>query len=88
MKKQWAVYWATKKQFKPAAFKLLIFIAMNTKRRKHNSNYVVTKENDVFIASCPDLGLICRAATEQEAIADLQEALALFFEDMPGPADG
>ncbi len=51
-------------------------------------NYVVVKEDGVFIAKCSDLDLECRGATEQEAIADLQEALALFFEDMPGPADG
>jgi len=32
--------------------------------------------------------LSCRGATEQEAIANLEEALALYFEDLPGPADG
>jgi predicted RNase H-like HicB family nuclease len=57
-------------------------------RRKQNSNYVVIRENGVFIATCPDLDLTCRGATEQEAIANLEEALALFFEDLPGPADG
>ena len=61
---------------------------MKTKKRKKNSNYVVVKENGVFVASCPDLGLACRGATEQEAIENLQEALALYFEDLPGPADG
>jgi predicted RNase H-like HicB family nuclease len=61
---------------------------MRTKKRKQNSNYVVVKENGVYIASCPDLDLACRGATEQEAIENLQEALALFFEDLPGPADG
>ena len=61
---------------------------MATKKRKQNSNYVVVKKNGVFIATCPDLDLECRGATEKEAIENLQEALALFFEDMPGPADG
>lgn len=61
---------------------------MKTKKRKQNSNYVVIKENGVFIAQCPDLDLECRGATEQEAIENLQEALALYFEDLPGPADG
>jgi predicted RNase H-like HicB family nuclease len=61
---------------------------MNTKRNKQRMNYVVVKEDGVYIAKCSDLDLECRGATEQEAIADLQEALALFFEDMPGPADG
>ena len=61
---------------------------MKIKKRKQNSNYVVTRENGVFVASCPDLGLTCRGATEQEALENLEEALALYFEDLPGPADG
>jgi predicted RNase H-like HicB family nuclease len=61
---------------------------MKNRKSKQNSNYVVIKENGVFIAQCPDLGLSSRGATEQEAIENLQEALALYFEDLPGPADG
>jgi len=61
---------------------------MRTSKRKRNSNYVITQENDVFVVSSPDLGLTCRGATEQEALANLEEALALYFEDLPGPADG
>ena len=63
-------------------------ITMKTKKRKQSSNYVVIQENGVFIARCADLDLECRGANEQEAIANLQEALALYFEDLPGPADG
>lgn len=61
---------------------------MNAAKRKPKSNYVVVQENGVFIAQCPDLDLACRGATEQEAVANLEEALTLFFEDLPGPADG
>lgn len=61
---------------------------MRAAKRKPNSNYVVVKKDGVFIAQCPDLDLECRGATEQEAVANLEEALALFFEDLPGPADG
>jgi predicted RNase H-like HicB family nuclease len=61
---------------------------MKTNKRKRNSNYVIVKEDGVFVAKCPDLGLSCRGATEQEALANLEEALALYFEDLPGPADG
>jgi hypothetical protein len=63
-------------------------IAMRTNKNKQRMNYVVVKEHGVFIAKCSDLDLECRGATEQEAIANLQEALALFYEDLPGPADG
>ena len=61
---------------------------MKTNKRKRNSNYVIVKEDGIFVAKCPDLGLSCRGATEQEALANLEEALALYFEDLPGPADG
>lgn len=61
---------------------------MNIKKSKRRSNYVVTLENGEFVARCPDLGLVCRGATEKEAVANLEEALALYFEDLPGPADG
>lgn len=61
---------------------------MKTKKNKRSPNYVVTKEGGVYVARCPDLGLASNGATEQEAIANLEEALALYFEDLPGPADG
>lgn len=61
---------------------------MPAMKTKSKSNYVVVKENGVYIASCPDLDLSVKGATEKEAIANLEEALALFFEDLPGPADG
>ena len=61
---------------------------MATMKRKPNSNYVVVQENGVFVARCPDLDVVSRGATEKEALENLEEALALFFEDLPGPADG
>jgi hypothetical protein len=63
-------------------------IIMKTKKNNQRMNYVVVKEGGVYIAKCSDLDLECRGATEQEAVASLQEALALFYEDLPGPADG
>ncbi|MBI4937856.1 MAG: type II toxin-antitoxin system HicB family antitoxin [Nitrosomonadales bacterium] len=61
---------------------------MKAAKRKQKSSYVVVRENGVFVARCSDLGLACPGATEQEAIASLEEALAFYFEDLPGPADG
>ena len=57
-------------------------------KHKQRKNYVIVKENGVFVARCSDLELDCTGATEQEAVANLEEALALYFEDLPGPADG
>ena len=59
-----------------------------TMKRKPNSSYVVVQENGVFVARCLDLEVSSQGATEEEAIENLEEALALFFEDLPGPADG
>ena len=57
-------------------------------KRKSSPNIVVVQENGVFVARCPDLEVSSQGATEYEAIANLEEALALYFEDLPGPADG
>lgn len=57
-------------------------------KRKSNSNIVVVQENGVFVAHCPDLDVTSQGATKEEAIGNLEEALALYFEDLPGPADG
>jgi predicted RNase H-like HicB family nuclease len=61
---------------------------MKPTKRRQRTNYVVTREDGVFVARCSDLGLVCPGETEQEAIASLEEALKLYFEDLPGPADG
>lgn len=61
---------------------------MKTSKKKQNPNYVVVQENGVFVARCPDYDVVSHGATEQEAIGNLEEALALYFEDLPGPADG
>ncbi|MFA7239860.1 MAG: hypothetical protein WC091_07085 [Sulfuricellaceae bacterium] len=61
---------------------------MTTMKPKSNSSYEVVQENGVFVARCLYVEVESQGATEQEAIANLEEALALFFEDLPGPADG
>lgn len=61
---------------------------MRPQKRKQRMNYVIVKENGVFVAKCADLDLSCPGATEQEAREALEEALSFYFEDMPGPADG
>lgn len=48
----------------------------------------MVQENGVFVARCLYVEVASHGATEKEAIANLEEALALFFEDLPGPADG
>jgi predicted RNase H-like HicB family nuclease len=42
---------------------------------------VVTKEDDLFVALCPELNVASQGHTEQEAIANLREAVELYLED-------
>ncbi|NTV11112.1 MAG: type II toxin-antitoxin system HicB family antitoxin [Zoogloea sp.] len=43
-------------------------------------NYVVSIEDGVFIARCLDVEVTSDGSTEQEAVANLQEALDLYLE--------
>lgn len=44
-------------------------------------NYVIFPEEGVFVARCLDIEVASDGATEEEAIANLREALELYFED-------
>ena len=44
-------------------------------------NYVIFPEEGVFVARCLDIEVASDGATEKEAIANLREALELYFED-------
>ena len=44
-------------------------------------NYVIFPEEGVFVARCLDIEVASDSATEEEAIANLREALELYFED-------
>jgi predicted RNase H-like HicB family nuclease len=43
--------------------------------------YVVFPEDGVFVARCLDIEVTSDGSTAEEAVANLQEALELFFED-------
>lgn len=46
---------------------------------------VVTREDDLFVAQCLDVDVASQGASEEEALANLREALELYFAD---PATG
>lgn len=46
-------------------------------------NYVVFPEDGAFVARCLDVEVASEGDTESEAIANLKEALELYFEDHP-----
>ena len=46
-------------------------------------NAIITKEEDMYIAKCPEVGTVSQGETIEEAIANLQEATELYLEEFP-----
>jgi predicted RNase H-like HicB family nuclease len=44
---------------------------------------VVYKEDDLFVAECPEVGTVSQGYTTEEAIANLKEATELYLEEFP-----
>ncbi len=52
---------------------------------KINLKSIVWKEGDYYVSRCLDVEVSSFGKTKKEALAMLQEALELYFEDMPLP---
>jgi predicted RNase H-like HicB family nuclease len=50
---------------------------------KRNLQYVLVEDDDAFVARCLDIEVASEGDTQIEAIANLREALELYFEDCP-----
>lgn len=46
----------------------------------------VTQEDDLYVARCLEVEVTSQGANLEEALANLREALELYFEDTPLPA--
>jgi len=44
---------------------------------------VVHKENDLYVAECPEVGTVSQGETIEEAVQNLQEATELYLEEFP-----
>jgi len=44
---------------------------------------VIHKENDWYVADCPEVGTVSQGKTFEEALANLQEATELYLEEFP-----
>ena len=53
--------------------------------RKINLKSVVWKEGDYYVSQCLEVEVSSFGKTRKEALAMLQEALELYFEDIPLP---
>ena len=46
---------------------------------------VIHKEEQLYVAECPEVGTASQGPTVEEALANLKEATELFLEDFPLP---
>ncbi len=44
---------------------------------------VLHKEDDLYVAECPEVGTISQGDTIEEAVANLKEATELYLEEFP-----
>ena len=46
---------------------------------------ILHKEENMYVAECPEVGTVSQGATVEEAIANLREATELYLEEFPSP---
>jgi predicted RNase H-like HicB family nuclease len=46
---------------------------------------VLHREDDLYVAECPEVGTVSQGPTIEEAIANLREATELYLEEFPLP---
>jgi predicted RNase H-like HicB family nuclease len=46
---------------------------------------VIHKENDIYVALCPEVGTASQGMTVEEAVQNLKEATELYLEEFPMP---
>ncbi|MBI2631810.1 type II toxin-antitoxin system HicB family antitoxin [Candidatus Pacearchaeota archaeon] len=44
---------------------------------------IITKEEDMFIAECPEVGTVSQGYSIDEAVANIKEATKLYLEEFP-----
>ena len=49
---------------------------------------VIHQEDDLHVATCPELGTVSQGATIENALANLKEATELYLEEFPLPDVG
>ncbi len=47
---------------------------------------VLYKEDDLYVAECPQAGTVSQGYTIEEAVANLKEATELYLEEFPLPS--
>ena len=48
---------------------------------------VLHREDDLYVAECPEVGTVSQGYTIEEAVLNLKEATELYLEEFPMPRD-
>lgn len=51
----------------------------------HTFTVIVHKEDDMYVAECPEVGTVDQGETIEQALAGLKEATRLYLEEFPLP---
>ena len=51
----------------------------------HTFTAIVHKEDDMYVAECPEVGTVDQGETIEQALAGLKEATRLYLEEFPLP---
>lgn len=50
---------------------------------KQTFSAIVHKEDDLYVADCPEVGTVSQGSTIEEALENLKEATELYLEEFP-----
>jgi predicted RNase H-like HicB family nuclease len=53
--------------------------------RSRSFTVIIYKEDDIYIAECPEVGTVDQGETIEQAITGLKEATRLYLEEFPLP---
>jgi predicted RNase H-like HicB family nuclease len=51
----------------------------------HSFTAIVYREDDMYVAECPEVGTVDQGETIEQAVAGLKEATRLYLEEFPLP---
>lgn len=54
----------------------------------HRFTAVIHKEDQLYVAECPEVGTVSQGGSVDEAVANLKEATELYLEEFPLPERG
>lgn len=53
--------------------------------KKENFTAIIHKEDDLYVADCPEVGTVSQGYSIEEALENLKEATELYLSEFPAP---